>query len=162
MRSGWESQNPKSLKQSSLRKAATQDYLPGHAHADTLTFELSVHGQRLLVNSGTSCYGTGAERLRQRGTAAHNTVVLNDEDSSEVWGGFRVARRARPLAPTVALGTTHQAAHCAHDGYKRLPGKPHPERRWDLTEHGLRITDHIKGPFTTAQARYHFHYQMNA
>ncbi|MEN9780004.1 MAG: hypothetical protein RL014_1152 [Pseudomonadota bacterium] len=72
------------------------DYLPGHAHADTLSFELSVGAQRVLVNSGTSCYGSSAERLRQRGTAAHNTVVVNGQDSSEVWGGFRVARRPLP------------------------------------------------------------------
>jgi uncharacterized heparinase superfamily protein len=70
------------------------DYIPGHAHADTLSFEWSLFGQRVLVNSGISEYGVSAERLRQRGTAAHNTVVVNDESSSEVWSGFRVARRA--------------------------------------------------------------------
>ena len=41
------------------------DYIPGHAHADTLSFEWSLKGQRLLVNSGTSVYGLGEERLRQ-------------------------------------------------------------------------------------------------
>src|SRR5450759_4718040 len=73
-------------------------YLPGHAHADTLSFELSLHGRRVLVNGGTSTYESGDERLRQRGTAAHNTVVVDGQDSSEVWGSFRVARRARPFA----------------------------------------------------------------
>lgn len=34
------------------------DYLPGHAHADTLSFELSVGTQRVLVNSATPCYGS--------------------------------------------------------------------------------------------------------
>ncbi len=72
------------------------DYLPGHAHADTLSFEMSLFDERIFVNSGISCYGESSERLRQRGTAAHNTVVINDQNSSEVWGGFRVARRARP------------------------------------------------------------------
>jgi len=40
------------------------DHLPGHAHADTLSFELSLRGQRVLVNGGTSTYEVGAERLR--------------------------------------------------------------------------------------------------
>ena len=40
------------------------DYLPGHAHADTLSFELSLFGQRCIVNSGISQYGDGAERHR--------------------------------------------------------------------------------------------------
>ena len=31
------------------------DYLPGHAHADTLSFEFSAFGQRVFVNSGTRC-----------------------------------------------------------------------------------------------------------
>ena len=70
------------------------DYLPGHAHADTLSFELSVFGERLFVNSGTSEYGNGDVRQYERSTAAHNTVVVNSQNSSEVWDGFRVARRA--------------------------------------------------------------------
>ena len=53
------------------------DYIPGHAHADTLSFEMSVFDMRFIVNSGTSVYGLGAERLRQRGTAAHSTVVID-------------------------------------------------------------------------------------
>ncbi|MEA1049046.1 alginate lyase family protein [Lamprobacter modestohalophilus] len=73
------------------------DYLPGHAHADTLSFELSIFGQPVIVNGGTSRYGTGPERLAERGTAAHSTVQIDGADSSEVWGGFRVARRARPF-----------------------------------------------------------------
>src|SRR5690606_10804538 len=32
------------------------DYLPGHGHADTLSFEMSLLGRRFLVNGGTSTY----------------------------------------------------------------------------------------------------------
>ena len=72
-------------------------YIPGHAHADTLSFELSLFGQRVLVNSGTSCYGVGVERLRQRGTTAHNTVVINGDNSSEVWSGLGWPDAPNPL-----------------------------------------------------------------
>ena len=72
------------------------DYLPGHAHADTLSFEFSLFGERVIVDTGTSCYGISSERIRQRGTDAHNTVTINGENSSEVWSGFRVAGRAMP------------------------------------------------------------------
>lgn len=133
------------------------DYLPGHAHADTLSFELSLHSQRVLVNSGTSCYGASAERLRQRGTAAHNTVVVDGQDSSQVWSGFRVARRARPLYAQLKLDLGDQQASCAHDGYRRLPGAPMHGRHWRLTEFGLRVQDEVHGPHQAAQARYHFH-----
>src|SRR5690606_14511474 len=72
------------------------DYQPGHAHADTPSLEWSLGAQRIIVNSGTSCYGVSPERLRQRSTSDHSTVEVDDEDSSEVWSGFRVGRRARP------------------------------------------------------------------
>ena len=73
------------------------DYIPGHAHADTLSFEISIFGQRLLVNSGISEYGVSSVRQYERSTMAHNTVVINNENSSEIWSGFRVARRAYPF-----------------------------------------------------------------
>jgi uncharacterized heparinase superfamily protein len=104
-------------------------YLPGHAHADTLSFELSLFGQRAVVNGGTSTYSEGAERQRQRGTAAHNTVVLDGQDSSEVWGGFRVARRARIRDRQVQSDAAGIRIGASHDGYRRLPGRNLHARR---------------------------------
>jgi uncharacterized heparinase superfamily protein len=135
------------------------DYLPGHAHADTLTFELSIGAQRVLVNSGTSCYGRSAERLRQRGTAAHNTLLLDGEDSSEVWDGFRVARRAYPVGLRIERGTggNPTMVTCAHDGYTRLRGKPVHHRTWSVNHSGMTVADRIDGAFRAAEARFHFH-----
>lgn len=132
------------------------DYLPAHAHADTLSFELSLFGHRLFVNSGTSRYGAGPERLRQRRTAAHNTVVIDDQDSSEVWGGFRVARRARPIGLRVIAGNGVDVK-CGHDGYARLPGSPIHTRRWVVDGRSLTIDDDVSGTFSHADARFHLH-----
>ncbi len=121
------------------------DYIPGHAHADTLSFELSWRGQRVLGNSGTSCYGTGPQRERERGTAAHSTVTVDDEDSSEVWHGFRVARRARPSGLEAKALDGGLYAACAHDGYTRLPGRPVHRREWRLGPGGLQVVDGITG-----------------
>ncbi len=138
------------------------DYLPGHAHADTLSFELSLFGRRVIVNSGTSCYGTSPERQRQRGTAAHNTVVVDDQDSSEVWGGFRVARRARPL--NLRWGETADGGwvECAHDGYQRLPGRVTHGRRWVLNPTSLRLEDRLDGRYQNAVVRLHLHPAIRA
>jgi uncharacterized heparinase superfamily protein len=133
------------------------DYLPGHAHADTLTFELSLGQQRVIVDSGISCYGVSGERLRQRGTAAHNSVVVNGADSSEVWSGFRVARRARPRDLQVSTVPGQTSVACSHTGYRRLPGRPVHRRQWQLTAEELRITDRIIGPYQAAMARLHLH-----
>lgn len=132
------------------------DFLPGHAHADTLSFELSLAGRRVLVNSGTSRYGTGVERQRQRATAAHNTVVVDGRDSSEVWGGFRVARRARPRLLHLAPGPP-AVLEASHDGYQRLPGRNLHRRRWVLQRDSLEITDHVSGDFGRAAAFFYLH-----
>ncbi|MEX2156168.1 MAG: alginate lyase family protein [Gemmatimonadales bacterium] len=132
------------------------DYLPGHAHADTLSFELSVFGQRVLVNSGTSRYGADAERLRQRGTAAHNTVVIDGNDSSDVWSAFRVARRARPSGLEVFCNEGI-IVRCAHDGYQRLPGRPKHARQWSFNASALVVSDTLSGGVRHAQARFHLH-----
>ncbi len=133
------------------------DYLLGHAHADTLSFELSLYNQRLLVNSGTSCYGVSDERLWQRSTAAHNTVEVNGESSSEVWGGFRVARRAQPENLTIAQHDDVLFVGCDHGGYQRLPGKVTHHRQWDFSSNELVITDTLTGKFNCAKARFYFH-----
>ena len=134
------------------------DYLPGHAHADTLTFEMAFHDQRVIVDSGTSRYDEGDERLRQRSTAAHNTVALDGKDSSEVWGSFRVARRARPYG--LEIKETSRGAvvvRCAHDGYRRLSGKPNHWREWHFDQNSLAIHDVIEGRYSEAVGRFHFH-----
>lgn len=121
------------------------DYLPGHAHADTLSFELSLNGKRFFVNSGTSVYGTGPERQRQRGTAAHSALVLDGENSSEVWSGFRVGRRAKPFDIAVYRDEAGLVAHGAHDGYTHLPGSPVHRRKWRLSKGQLFVEDTVEG-----------------
>ena len=136
------------------------DYLPGHSHADTLSFELSIDKQRFFVNSGTSCYGISKERLRQRGTHAHNTVVINGKNSSEVWGGFRVAKRANPLDIRVeeSEDANSISVRAAHDGYKRI-FKSHVihRRKWSFNHNNLAISDKIEGGFKRSEVRFHFH-----
>ncbi len=127
------------------------DYLPGHAHADTLSFELSLHRRPVIVNGGTSCYGDGARRLHERGTAAHSTLQVGDRNSSEVWSGFRVGRRARPR--NVQVSATQVSA--SHDGYLWLPGSPLHTRTWRFLEGGLEVADVVSAAELSAVARYH-------
>ena len=138
------------------------DYLPGHAHADTLSFEFSAFGQRVFVNSGTSVYGVGAERLRQRGTAAHNTVIVNEANSSEVWSGFRVARRARPIDLNIQDSATCVRVSCGHSGYQQTQWPPVTHfREWIMTATELKISDELRplndGNVHSAVARYYVH-----
>lgn len=133
------------------------DYLPGHAHADTLSFELSLFGRRVVVNGGTSCYGLGAVRLRERQTASHSTLEIDGQSSSEVWAGFRVARRAYPFGYTETVGQDMVSITCSHDGYTRLPGRPVHQRTWMLKDGQIDIEDRVTGTYEHACARYIFH-----
>jgi uncharacterized heparinase superfamily protein len=137
------------------------DYLPGHAHASSLCFELSAFGQRWLVNSGCSTYARGAERLRQRGTAAHNTVVVNGRDSSEVWSSFRVARRAHVRDACVLEQGERVSVEASHDGYKRKPGVVH-RRRFIADAGGVEIEDRLEGTFERAVGYLHLHPDVDA
>jgi len=133
------------------------DYLPGHAHADTLSFELNLFGQRVFVNSGTSQYGKNLDRYKQRSTVSHNTVCIDGKDSSEVWSGFRVAKRARPTEPNIHKTSDGYYILCSHDGYKRLLGKCIHQREWKFEGTHFCVTDTIRGIFNHAVANFYIH-----
>ena len=133
-------------------------HLPAHAHADTLSFELSWHMRRVVVDSGTSCYDNSEERRYQRSTAAHNTVVIDGNDSSEVWDVFRVARRAMPFDLHIADTNDSIQIRCAHNGYKRLKGKPIHQRTFIVSDDRMTLIDTIQGSGVHDISAYlHFH-----
>jgi uncharacterized heparinase superfamily protein len=95
--------------------------------------------------------------LRQRRTAAHNTVTVDGFDSSEVWSSFRVARRAKPFDLRLAEVDGRFIVSCSHDGYRRLRDRPVHHREWQFGTKDSLIVDRISGPFTQAIARFHLH-----
>ncbi|MDN3614828.1 heparinase II/III family protein [Vibrio gallaecicus] len=117
------------------------DYLPGHAHADSLSFELSIGKQRVFVNSGTSLYGTSAERVRQRQTAAHNTVSVAGMDSSQVWSGFRVAKRAYARLDKVSTEGQQVQLVASHNGYMQQSPRVTHTRALDCAPDNMVIND---------------------
>ncbi len=120
------------------------DYVPGHAHADSLSFEFSLFGNRLVVNGGCSTYEANEQRLLERSTRSHSALELGGLDSSEVWSSFRVARRAKPLNKRCKLSESVKTVSCSHDGYvSRLRGKPVHQRRWELSENQFLIADEV-------------------
>jgi uncharacterized heparinase superfamily protein len=137
------------------------DYLPGHAHADSLSIELSLDGRRWLVDSGCSTYTPGPERSSQRGTSVHNTVTVNGLDSSEVWSSFRVARRAHVQGVSASASADRVEIEAAHDGYVQRAGPLH-RRRVVIDERSVSIEDQLEGPFEHAEARLHLHPEVTA
>ena len=134
------------------------DYLPGHAHADTFSFELSLGGQRVFVNCGTSVYGLSPRRQWERSTAAHNTLMVDGKDSSEVWSGFRVGRRARVGKRKIETHGKRVRVAGLQDGYRRLRGRPLHRREWSFLDNGLLVADRVEGGGRhTVTVRLHVH-----
>jgi uncharacterized heparinase superfamily protein len=121
------------------------DYQPGHGHADTLSFELSLYGKRFLVNSGVSTYEDNALRNYQRSTPAHNTATVQKENSSDIWAAFRVARRATVFDVCIEEDKEWVCLKASHDGYKRFRGKVIHKRTFVMDADSLIITDEFTG-----------------
>jgi hypothetical protein len=71
------------------------DSNPGHAHADFLSFELSVGGARAVVDAGTPTYTAGPLRNACRSARAHNGPRLEGLEPIEAWASFRVGVRGK-------------------------------------------------------------------
>jgi len=126
------------------------DYIPGHAHSDTFSFELRRGGKPFIVDTGLSTYESNERRTLERSTASHNTVEINGQDQSEVWGGFRVANRAR----VIYLKEDDNFIETTHDGYKN--DNIWHTRKWTYHSTTIVIEDDLNKR-AQAIARFHFH-----
>jgi len=134
------------------------------AHAGTLSIEVSVGRDRLIVNCGAA----PADRRRwlnaQRATAAHSTAVINDRNSSELLEDGRLGgRRAATLAERNTDDGTILLS-MSHDGYARSDGIVHRRRLFLSSDGGdLRGEDSLTGlagiPFAL---RFHLHPSVRA
>jgi len=130
------------------------DYILGHAHSDTFNFELYIRNRPVLVDAGLSTYEPNKRRQLERSTKLHNTVEVDDENQSEVWGSFRVARRAK----IVELKESAGKIEATHDGYKHS-GVLHT-RKFFIQEDQIVIIDSIKAKKQHKYVAY-FHFYPN-
>lgn len=124
-------------------------YQPGHTHADTLSFELHINNRPIIIDTGTSTYEVNDIRFYERSTRAHNTVTINGENSSEIWAGHRVGRRAN--VQVLVDEPNHVKAR--HDGYNKHFGVDHTREIIAMIS-GVIIKDDLNGK--TGVAHLHF------
>lgn len=126
------------------------DYIPGHAHSDTFSFVLHVNKQPVIIDTGISTYETNARRLLERQTQSHNTVQIENFQQSEVWGSFRVARRAK----VKIISENYNYIKAAHTGYKKINASHEREFKWKANN--INIIDSIGNNEMVANAFIHF------
>ena len=142
--------------------------LDGHAHAGTLSFELSVDGDHLIVNCGAHPWSKEWQQV-QRTSAAHSTLIVDNVNSSmllpprkAVGGGVRVGGIA--LKPDIVTSRREETngqiwLDLSHNGYEEGFGLIH-RRRLYLSANGEDFMgeDHLIGKGGNSFAlRFHLH-----
>lgn len=147
-----------------LMDSGSPDEISPHTHAGTLSFEMSIGKERLIVNCGAHAPDGSEWRRAQRATAAHSTLTLDDTNSAELMEEGGVGRRAQ----TVTAAREDMDGRClidaSHDGYVRSFGLIHRRRLYlDETGDDLRGEESLVGQGKARFAvRFHLHPKVTA
>jgi uncharacterized heparinase superfamily protein len=126
-------------------------YQPAHAHADTFNVIVYKNNLPFIIDTGISTYEANSRRQEERSTINHNTVTVENQNQSNVWGAFRVGERAEVSIIT----ETEHSVKAQHSGYRKL-GIVH-ERYVETENTKIIIQDKIIGNKKKAVACLHFH-----
>jgi uncharacterized heparinase superfamily protein len=126
-------------------------YQPAHAHADTFNVIVYQNNLPFMIDMGISTYEANSRRQEERSTINHNTVTVENQNQSNVWGAFRVGERAEVSIIT----ETEHSVKAQHSGYRKL-GIVH-ERYVETGNTKIIIQDKIIGNKKKAVACFHFH-----
>jgi uncharacterized heparinase superfamily protein len=122
----------------------------GHGHNDCLSFEATLDGETLFVDSGSYVYtASPGERNAFRSTLAHNTPTVDGEEQNRIppHDLWRLSDDARPSVRRWRANGSRDLFVGSHSGYLRLPGRPLPVRSvaLDRTRHVLVVLDEFEG-----------------
>ncbi len=133
------------------------------AHAGTLSFELSIGRDRMIVNCGGAPAAAGEWRDASRATAAHSTLTIADTSSSELTESG-LGRRPEQVEDQRQEANGAHWLEASHDGWRRPFGAVH-RRRLYMAESG----DDIRGEDVVEAAtpqpyiiRFHLHPSVDA
>ncbi len=118
--------------------------MAGHGHADALSFTLRAFGRDVLVDPGTYDYFSYPEwRKYFRSTRAHNTIVIDGLNQSEMLGSFLWGKQAEAECLNWQPTGTGGKVVGRHDGYMHLADPVSHKRMIDLDGRDVVIRDDI-------------------
>ncbi len=145
--------------------------LSAQAHAGTAAFEFSTGQDRLVVNMGPANLSGDMAALNKlsRATAAHSTLVISDNNSSQITNDGYIARgvtESLVLRESIEDATSIKLMH---NGYLKRYGVKH-ERTLTLASSGKKLSgsDKLFGPKLkklngeTVTLRFHLHPSVEA
>ncbi len=145
------------------------------AHIAPLSFELATDAGRLVVNCGWNNDQPQHWRQPMRGTAAHSTLILNQQDVGGILDAGLVARAlghaiSQSAGPVNCIRKEQEAGtwlEASHDGYCAQYGLTHQRRIYmDILGRDIRGEDRLFVPLGAApiiseeipfQIRFHLH-----
>lgn len=135
-----------------------------HAHAGTLSFEMSVGRERLIVNCGGGAQSHEPWRAAIRATAAHSTVGVDDTNSMEIRADGGVGRRPVHVNCQRRESDGNLWLEINHDGYRENRDLVHRRHLYlDAPGEDLRGEDTLIGSGgQTYTARFHLHPRVHA
>ena len=125
------------------------------AHIAPLAFELSTNARRLIVNCGWNNDQPQHWRQPMRGTAAHSTLILNQQNVGTILGAGLVARMlgraiTKDAGPVNCIRKEQEAGtwlEASHDGYGLQYGLTHQRRIYmDIQGKDIRGEDRLFVP----------------
>lgn|GEM_PF-3537318 len=128
---------------------------PGHAHCDLFSFEFSICGERLIVDTGVYDYTSGARRDYARSTAAHNTVQIDNYEQALFWSVHRFATLALPRHTRTIFDKDKQVLYLLLTGNAYRKFGPTHLRRITCTPESLIVSDSMM-PAAPFFVTYHF------
>jgi hypothetical protein len=121
--------------------------IAAHGHADALSFTLNAAGREFLIDPGTYVY-LADQRWRDyfRSTAAHNTLVIDQQSQSVSGGSFIWTQHASAMCEQADLSGRMQSLSMVQDGYRRLNGQPMHRRTlsYNSTTRSLLVKDEVR------------------
>lgn len=102
--------------------------LDHHAHAGTLSLEVSIGKERLITNCGARPGNRDPWATVQRSSAAHSTMVVDDTNSSEILADGTFGRRPQNVRVERSEDDGNTWVSASHDGYVSAFGLEHERR----------------------------------
>ena len=121
--------------------------IAAHGHADSLSFILYAHKQQFFIDPGTYTFiADNPYRNYFRSTAAHNTIVVDGQDQSQMVGPFLWTHKANSFVEEWISNEHRDKITGKHDGYHRLRDPVTHRRTIELDKDKaiISISDHIE------------------
>lgn len=136
--------------------SAGPDFQPGHQHADLLGFEFDVRGIPVFVNPGISTYEKNERRELERSTMHHNTVCIDKMNQTQLWNGFRMARRSYCTIHEESSTSLSASVNFYHNKF-------HHQRTIRNDSNSLCITDTVTGKIVQSKVcSFFIDYSLNS